>query len=183
MTFAHHFPLRKTRTHEACGPGALAFAFSMAGQCQGHVMWICEHWQAGHINPAGFSPYLDPQNLLLSEVKDQAEALAVAEESLRAGAVALVVIELGKPIGLTEGRRLQLAAEAGKSTGLCLLPEGMGSNAAETRWQCSPIFHPKDSTLQRWALIKNKSGTLSAWDVKWDAEARRIIVVSEVTQR
>jgi protein ImuA len=55
----------------------------------------------------------------------------------------------------------------------------MGSNAAETRWHCAPLFDPDDSTLQRWKLIKNKSGTLKAWDVRWHGETRRIIVVSE----
>ena len=67
--------------------------------------------------------------------------------------------------------------------GLCIVPEGTGSNAVETRWHCTSVFDPKDSTLQRWELIKNKSGTLTAWDVRWNAEARRIIVVSEARER
>jgi protein ImuA len=185
--FSNNFPLRRGRTHEVYGPAALAFSFTLAGQLGGMILWICEARQAGHINPAGFGNYLEPQNLLLTKAKDQADVLAVAEEGLRSGAVRLVVMELTKPLGLTEGRRLQLAAEAGKSTGLCLIPEGMGSNAAETRWRCIPIFDPisdlGDSTLGRWEIIKNKSGTLSAWDVKWDAEARRVIVVSKAPQR
>lgn len=172
-----HFPPKTSRSHEVCGPNALSFAFAMAGQTGGNVMWICENWQAEQINPAGFNTYMNPQNLLTSKVKSQDEGLAVMEESLRSGAISLAVIELTKPLSFTAGRRLQLAAETGRSTGLCVISDGMGNNAAESRWRCSPLFDPQDSTLQRWEIIKNKSGTLKAWDVKWDAQTRRVIVV------
>ena len=176
------FPLRKGRTHEVYGPAALAFSFALGRELNGTVMWVCEGWRAEQINPNGFVSYLDPQNLLIAKAKDQQNVLAVAEEALRSGAISLVVMELGTPIGLTTGRRLQLAAEAGHSTGLCIISENMGSNAAETRWRCDPVFDAKDSTLQQWELIKNKSGTLGAWVVKWDAEAHRVIVVSKTAQ-
>ncbi|MGR3722395.1 ImuA family protein [Abyssibius alkaniclasticus] len=186
-----HFPLRKGRTHESCGPGATGFALALAGQGadqgSGAVMWVRPGWDGSALNPVGFGAYLDPQRLLLARPKTHAETLAVAEEALRSGAVPLVVVELNAAIDLTSGRRLQLAAEAGKSTGLCLIPEAMGSNAAETRWHCAPLFDADagaaDSTLQRWALIKNKSGTIAAWDVRWNAETRRVIVVSEAGKR
>lgn len=109
--------------------------------------------------------------------------LAVAEEALRSGCVSLVVAELSKGLDLTAGRRLQIAAKHGKTTGLMIIPQGMGSNTAETRWYCEPIFKPSDSTLQRWTLMKNKSGTLGAWNVRWDTAARRIIVVSSAIKR
>ena len=94
----------------------------------------------------------------------------------------VVVTQLTKPVDLTAGRRLQLAAEAGKTLGVFLIPEGMGSNATETRWRCLPYFDAQDSTLHRWQLIKNKSGTLGGWVVRWDEQARRIIVVSKVIE-
>lgn len=197
--FSDHFPPRRGRTHEVFGPGAPGFAFALGGHLTGqfkgqsheHVLWIVEGWQGVAINPVGFSPYLDPACLLLARAGDPLEALAVAEEALRSGALALVVIEVSKPLGLTAGRRLQLAAEAGNCTGLCLIPEGMGSNAAQTRWHCAPVFDPAekgterggDSTLQHWEIKKNKSGTLGFWEVRWDEQARRIIVVSTAGQR
>ncbi len=187
--FPHNFPLRTGRTHEVCGPSAPSFAFALGGSLAGTVLWVCEGWQRDQINPPGFATYMDPQNLLFSKVKDQADGLAVAEEALRSGAVCLVVVELHQPLSFTAGRRLQLAAQTGKATGLCIIPEGQGNNAAETRWRCSPVFDPapildpQDSTLQRWEITKNKSGTLTAWDVRWDAQTRRIIVVSKAAQR
>ncbi|WP_338048692.1 hypothetical protein [Phaeobacter porticola] len=144
-------------------------------------MWVREAWDPTQINPNGFAAFIAPSDLTLCNTKDQTQTLAVAEEALRSGAVSLVVVLLNKPLGLTEGRRLQLAARDGKSTGLAIIPEGMGSNAAETRWRCTPVFDPKhspwDSTLQKWELIKNKSGTLGVWYVRWDPTSRRLIVV------
>lgn len=188
--FDSHFPPMNSRTHEVCGPSAHAFAFALAGNLsptlEGTVLWVREAWNSAQLNPLGFESYLNPQQLLIAQAPSHVDALASAEEALRSGRVALVVMELSQPIGLTEGRRLQLAAQQGKAMGLCLLPEGMGSNAAQSRWRCTPIFDPSartDSTLQKWEIIKNKSGTLKTWNVKWDAQTRRINVVSEAAQR
>ncbi|WBU53705.1 hypothetical protein [Paracoccus sp. SCSIO 75233] len=179
------FPLLPARVHEACGPLAIGLA-AVAAADAGDVLWIRESWQLQNASIGGLSAYIDPSRLLLAQTKKQAETLAVAEETLRDGRVPLVVMELTAPLGLTAGRRLQLAAKAGHSTGLCLIPEGMGSPAAETRWHISPLPDPasaaEDSTLQRWALIKNKSGTLGIWHVRWSQSARRLIVVSKARE-
>ncbi len=183
--FASTFPLRAGRVHEVCGPGAAGFAVIAAARLDGPLLWIREIWREDRLNPVGMAVFLDPHRLLVVEAATQADLLAVAEEALRDGSVAFVVIEVSQPLGLTEGRRLQLAARAGGSTGLCLIPEGMGSNAAETRWRAAPLYDPEggDSTLMRWSLIKNKSGTFGAWDVRWNHATRRLLVVSPVGER
>lgn len=187
MTIAFHdcFPLRTSRVHEVCGPGATGFASVACARATGALLWIRESWRNESLNPLGLSRFFDPHRLLLAQAETQTEVLAVAEEALRDGSVPLVVMELGQPLTLTAGRRLQLAAKAGKSTGLCLIGEDMGSNAAETRWHATALYDPvpQDSTLMRWKLIKNKSGTLGAWDVRWDHTARRLDVVSPPAQR
>ncbi|MEZ5714231.1 MAG: hypothetical protein R3D85_03055 [Paracoccaceae bacterium] len=175
-------PLRNARVHEACGPGAVSFAAVAAAQSAA-VLWLREAWRNEIVNPVGLSAFFDPSKLLLAQTRDQSETLAVAEEALRDGALPLVVLDITRPLDLREGRRLQLAAKAGQATGLCLIPDGMGSNAAETRWQCTPVFAADDSTLMRWEIIKNKSGTLGAWHVRWNAEARRLDVVSPAGER
>ncbi|SDW62477.1 ImuA family protein [Litoreibacter albidus] len=176
--FLHVFPPAGARTHEVCGSGAYGFAFALAARLGGQMLWVREAWGAVQLNPSGFSDFIDPATLTICDTKDQKDVLAVTEEALRSNAVALVVITLSQPIGLTEGRRLQLAARDGKATGLAIIPEGMGSNAVESRWRCSPAFDVKDSTLQKWELIKNKSGTLGVWYVRWDTASRRLTVVS-----
>lgn len=179
-----YFPPAELRMHEAFGPGADFFAFALAGRLGGAVLWVRECWQAAAINPIGFARFIAPERLLLVQAEDQKQLLAVAEEALRSGAIRLVVMEISQPMDLTAGRRLQLAARDGRATGLAIIPEGMGSNAAETRWHCAPLFDAEttgaDSTLQVWRLIKNKKGTLGAWHVRWDDATHRVIMVSPV---
>lgn len=190
LPFSSIFPLKHARAHEVCGEGGLVFAAISAGKAKGTVVWVSESWRPP-INPEGLLPYCDPGKLLITRADSQLNVLASVETALRSGATGLVVAEVSGNIGLTEGRRLQLAAEAGRTTALLVIPEGAGSNAAETRWRCDGIQvphaprqkHPAqnchDSTHWRWSLIKNKTGTLSGWVVRWDATADRIIVVSE----
>lgn len=171
------FPPTNGRTHEICGAGAYMFAFALAARLGNYTMWVRESWEANHINPTGFSDFVSPSELTVCHTGNQIETLSVAEEVLRSGAVSLLVMQMTKPLGLTQGRRLQLAARDGQSTGLAIISEGMGSNAAETRWRCTPVFASSDSTLQKWELTKNKSGTLGIWHVRWDRASRCLTVV------
>jgi protein ImuA len=175
-------PLRANRVHEACGAGRVGFAVAAMALVR-RTLWIRESWQGEALNPLGLADFCDPSQLLVAQTKDQTDMLAVAEEALRDGALPLVVLEITRPLNLREGRRLQLAAKAGKSIGLCLIPEGMGSNASETRWLCTPLFDPDDSTLMSWETIKNKSGTSGTWHVRWNAAARRFDVVCPAGKR
>lgn len=181
------FPPKPARMHEAGGPGALSFAAALAAQLDGPVLWVVEGWRADTLNPQGLASFFDPARLLIAKAKDQTEVLAVTEEALRGNALSLVVAELSQPTGLTPGRRLQLAAGEGRTRCLCLIADGAGSNAAETRWHCAPVFDPQDwqddSTLLRWEITKNKSGTLGAWHVRWEHTARRLHVVSPAGER
>ena len=177
--FSSSFPPRKGRTHEVCGPGASTFAAIACGLSELPNLWIVEAWRQERLNPVGLSRFCDPAKVLIAEAGGHMEQLAMAEEALRTKAVATVVAELHAPLDLTAGRRLQLAAEEGGTLGLMLIPEGMGSNAAETRWRCTPALTTDDSTRFDWEIIKNKSGTLRAWSLFWDGSAHRISVVSE----
>lgn len=179
------FPLRAGRVHEVCGPASTGFAAIAAAVAGAPVLWVQEAWLADMLTPAGLMPFVEPASLLLARTQNQTDTLAVAEEALKDGSLPLVVLEMTRPLNLREGRRLQLAAGAGGATGLCLIPEGMGSNAAETRWRAAPIFDAArgDSTLMRWEIIKNKSGTVGAWNVCWDAQTHRLHVVPPVGER
>lgn len=178
--------MRPARVHEVCGPGATGFASIVCAQSAGPLFWLREGWQAGGLDPRGLADFCDPARILIVRTKDQTDTLAVAEEALRDGVVKLVVIEITRPLDLREGRRLQLAAKAGQSTGLCLIPEGAGSPASETRWHCEPVLDVRerpDSTLMRWEITKNKSGTTGVWHVRWDTAAHRLGVVAPAVQR
>ena len=119
MSFSFVFPPRRGRSHEATGPGAPAFAAILCGMGKA-ALWLVEDWRGAALNPQGLAPFCDPDRLIVVHASGQTEMLAAMEEALRSGAVDTVVAELSRPLGLTEGRRLQLAAEAGRSLGLCL---------------------------------------------------------------
>ena len=87
---------------------------------------------------------------------NELDLLWSVEACLRSPGVVLVIAEPDKPLSLIASRRLQLAAEAGQTTGLVLILEGQGNNAAETRWHCAPIAGERDSTLHCWNLKRTK---------------------------
>lgn len=175
--------LLSSRIHEAFGPAALGFALMQAAQRPGMVALLVPEHRAETVLPAGFRRILPPERVAVIRAGSDADLLWAVEEALRAAALGFVIAVWDKPLSLTQGRRLQLAAEAGRTTGILLIPEGGGSNAAETRWHCTPLWQPAESTLMRWSLIKNKKGTCESWVVRWDATAGAITVVSETGER
>ncbi|PID37375.1 MAG: hypothetical protein CR993_00770 [Rhodobacterales bacterium] len=180
----NHIPeLRPARVHEAEGAGRFVFALAQAVRLSGPVIWI----SPAHVRHTPLLPGL-PQGLgarlHLVRPDKELDLLWAAEESLRSRATGLVIAEPDQPLSLLAGRRLQLAAEAGRTTGLMLICAGQGSNAAETRWACAPQAAPRrDSTLQHWQLNKNKSGTTGGWTVEWNGQTGAVHMVCAAGQR
>ncbi|MGB1731887.1 MAG: hypothetical protein ACPHFQ_07360, partial [Paracoccaceae bacterium] len=114
---------------------------------------------------------------LIGKCPTPTDVLAATEEALRSGVVPYVIAEISKPLTLKAGRRLQLAAGQGRATGIMIIPQGMGSNAAQTRWDARPKFSTPNDALMQWSLVKNKSGTVASWDVRWNEETHHISVV------
>ncbi len=109
----------------------------------GQVLWALTRFDlyAPGLEQAGL-----PANLLLfAQGKDDAEVLAVAEDGLREGALAVVVAEV-KRANMVATRRLQLAASEGgvpvvilrrwRRAGSCPLSE---PSAAVTRWRIGSV--------------------------------------------
>lgn len=169
--------------HEIMGPGARAFCAAQAVQGQ-KLVWITAARSQERLMPATLARFLDLSGLLIVRPTTEVDLLWSAEEALRSGAARVVIAEPSRPLSLTAGRRLQLAAAAGRATGLLLISEGHGSPATETRWRISPHFAAgSDSTLLSCDLIKNKSGTFGSWMVSWDGAAHRFTVVSPAGER
>ena len=177
------FDLRARRVHEAEGRGRRAFALFQAARHPGPLVWILP----AHVPelpmlrglPRGVG-----ERLHLLRPASEADLLWCIEEALRAAPVSLVIAEPEKSLSLTAGRRLQLAAEAGRTTGIMLIREDAGSNATETRWNCEPVASiAADSTLHQWALNKNKKGTTGSWVLNWNGASPAFHMVSEARQR
>lgn len=177
------FTLAHKRVHEAEGRGRRAFALFQAARYAGPLVWVLP----SHVPempmlrglPRGVS-----ERLYLLRPVGEIDLLWCVEEALRSAPVALVIAEPSSPLSLTVGRRLQLAAEAGRTTGLMLIHKNAGSNATETRWMCEPTISPTaDSTLHQWSITKNKKGTLGSWILNWNGASTAFNMVSEVRQR
>lgn len=180
---ADPFDLRKSRVHEAEGRGRRAFALLQAARHPGPLVWILP----GHVPEVPMLRGL-PQGvgdrLHLLRPASEVDLLWCMEESLRAAPVGLVIAEPEKPLSLTAGRRLQLAAEKGRTTGLVLIRQDAGSPATETRWHCEAMAGPvADSTLHDWTLTKNKKGTSGHWVVNWDGTSAAFTLVPKVGER
>lgn len=177
------FALSRNRVHEAEGQGRRSFALLQAALHADALIWIIPG-HAPHQPMLRGLPEGVGERLHLIRPANETDLLWATEEALRSKGVGLVIAEPERPLSLIAGRRLQLAAEAGRTTGLMLIREGQGSNAAETRWHCAPIASERrDSTLHHWKLIKNKKGTLTTWTVHWNGKTTAVHPVSAAGER
>lgn len=176
------FDLHPRRVHEAEGRGRRAFALFQAVRHPGSLVWILPA-HAPELPMLRGLPRGVGERLHLLRPNGETDLLWCIEEALRAAPVSLVIAEPEKPLSLTAGRRLQLAAEAGRTTGLMLIRQDAGSNAAETRWTCEPVASmAADSTRHQWNINKNKKGTLGSWVVNWNGASAAVHMVSEARQ-
>lgn len=170
------------RVHEAQGRARRAFALFQAARSPGTLVWIIPT-HLPELPFLGALPSGVNERLHLFRPTTETDLLWTVEEALRAPGVGLVIAEPQRPLSLTAGRRLQLAAEAGQTRGLMLIHTDAGSNAAESRWQCDAIPGTgRDSTLQRWSLIKNKKGTIGSWVLNWNGTSSAFNLVSEARE-
>jgi len=163
--------------------GRYSFAIFQATQHIGPISWIIpEH--ALHTPLLHGLPDDVGDRILLIRPPNEHDLLWTIEETLRSPAIGLVIGEPNRPMSLTTGRRLQLAAEKGQTTGLMLIQNGQGSNASETRWKCTPIAdHSQTATLHQWQIIKNKKGIVGNWMINWNGKTNSIHMVPETCQR
>lgn len=177
------FDLRARRVHEAVGRGRRAFALFQAVRHPGPLVWILP----GHVPELPMLrglPHGVGERLHLFRPAGETDLLWCVEEALRAAPVGLVIAEPSSPMSLTVGRRLQLAAEAGRTTGLMLIHQDAGSNVTETRWNCESVASTAaDSTLHQWSLNKNKKGTTGSWVLNWNGASAAVHMVSEARER
>ena len=180
---ADPFALLPKRVHEAEGRGRRAFALFQATRRPGPLVWILPS-HAPEMPMLRGLPHGVGERLHLIRPVGETDLLWCVEEALRSDPVSLVIAEPSSPLALIVGRRLQLAAEAGRTTGLMLIRQNAGSNATETRWNCDPLpATSADSTLHQWALNKNKKGTLAHWTVNWNGTSTAFHMVSEARER
>ncbi|MDA8232278.1 MAG: hypothetical protein M0006_13145 [Magnetospirillum sp.] len=150
----------------AADSAGTAFAALIAGRLAERkgrpVLWAPV---AEDLYPPGLAAWgLVPERLIVVRAAAEAERLWVMEEALRCPDLACVVAEIAG-LDLIAGRRLQLAAEAGRVTGLALHPPPTrAANAGTTRWRVGAL------PGGRWhlALERCRGGMPGEWTVAPD---------------
>jgi protein ImuA len=154
-----------------------------------HLLYIQQWFSAnetGELYAPGLSHLgLHPRRLTLLRVRAVDDVLWAMEEALKCRSLVAVVAEMGpssRPLDLTASRRLVLAAEAGGTLGLMMLPRPSPSpSAATTRWVIKAMPNlrsPSDRassggrldqpTFQA-TLTRNRAGLTGTWPLTWSA--------------
>jgi protein ImuA len=139
--------LRLDALHEVTGEGAewgddVAATLFLAGivaRTRGEILWVVRSRDL--FAPGLYQAGVDPARVLYAEARDDAELLALMEEGLRHRGLAAVIGE-ARRVATAQTRRLQLAAEGGRTAALLLKrPAREGDDplsvpsAAVTRWR------------------------------------------------
>ncbi len=180
--------------HEILGrPGdaaACGFAVRLLGELALRrarpVLWCRGGEEAGAPYAPGLTQAgLAGESVIFARARKPAERLWAMEEGLRSGAFAAALGE-GLAPDLTATRRLQLAAEAGATTALLMLPGRLagGVSAALTRWQVTSVPVEEDSESARWQveLVRCRGGAAGVWQVSCD-EALRLRLAAVLARR
>ena len=152
----------------------------------GSVLWCCRRsergktkYGAGNLYAPGLVTYgLDHKHLLIARGLSASEVLWAMEEGLASGALTAVIGEPGAitPVAL---RRLQLAAETGRTTAVLLTTDSSlpTATAAFTRWRVSPLpfsvghgGHVGSAASFHWRveLLKCRGGRPVTWTLNED---------------
>ena len=159
----------------------------------GMVLW-CEGARtldAGALYAPGLKRFgLAPERVICVRARADRDALWALEEGL-GGGLAAVVGEVGA-VTLTEGRRLQLAAETAGVTALLLRPPAAADvpGAALTRWRLGAL--PGATTpgmpgvgRARWRaeLFRCRGGAAHEWEMEWRDETGDLALAAPLRDR
>jgi len=120
---------------------------------------------------------IDPDRVIFIDVKNEKDLLWMTEEALKCQALSAVIAEI-KDLDLTASRRLQLAVEHSRVTGLLhrINPRMLGNTACAARWKISPVASTLEDEMPgmgffRWnvQLLKVRNGQTGQWQIQWKA--------------
>ena len=114
---------------------ATLFMAGIAARAWGPVLWVVRRRDlfAPGLSQVG----LDPKRLIYAEARDDAELLAVMEEGLRHRGLGAVIGEV-KRADMTASRRLQLAAEGGRTIALLMRRHAREGSSRSSSSSTSP---------------------------------------------
>ncbi|SOB80110.1 protein ImuA [Sphingomonas guangdongensis] len=191
--------LRLDALHEVAGASAsmgddaaaTLFLAGVAARAWGPVLWVVRRRDL--FAPGLMQAGLAPERVIYAEAADDDELLAIMEEGLRHRGLGAVIGEV-KRAGLSATRRLQLAAEGGRTIALLLKRHGKGDplgapSAAVTRWRvaCAPSAPLPVAGVgrARWRLelTRQKGGPGGEWIVEACDDTGRCALPAQLVDR
>jgi protein ImuA len=176
---------------------AIALAAKLMRRRDGAVLWCASPHtlEAGAFYAPGLRALgLDPARLIAVEAARHDAVLWAMEEGLHCPALAAVIGETA-PAGLTETRRLQLAAATQGVTALLLRPaaEATRPSAAMTRWRVSAapsrpgglcaLAGAPGAPCWQMELLRCRAGAPGAWCVEWRDETGDFALAAPLRDR
>ena len=143
---------------------ATLFLAGIAARAWGPVLWVVRRRDL--FAPGLYQSGLSPERVLYAEAADDAEVLALMEEGLRHRALGAVIGETRRA-AMASTRRLQLAAEGGRTIALLL--------KRHAREDADPFAVPS-AAVTRWRIASAPSAPLPVAGIgraRWDVALAR----------
>lgn len=170
----HEF-LNTSQENTASTNGFIAALLSKLMQLQGAAIWISTSRTLFPSALKGFN--IDPDKIIFVDLKKETDVLYTTEEALKCNRITSVIGEI-KNIGFKESRRLQLAAEQSRVTGLLIRhqPKILNTIACVSRWcitslPSEPMEGMSGVGFPRWnvELLKVRNGKPGSWQLEWSS--------------
>lgn len=166
---------------------ATGFALGLARRLTGNtapIVWLVQSaatGEYGHPYAPGLTEMgIDPNRLLLAQVRREEELLEAALQSARnllGGAIVIEPHGEARQLDLTAGRKLALATEAsGASLLLLKIAADPVASPAATRWRVSAApshgapRHLMGPPRMEVELLRNRNGRTGTWIVEWNSD-------------
>lgn len=168
---------------ESCGAAAngfLAGLLSTLMKREGFCLWVS---LGRKLFPPAFKFFgIEPHRVIFVDVRRERDGLWVMEQALKCNALAAVVGEISN-VSFAESRRLQLAVETSKVTGVLhrLRPRTENTLACVSRWKIRPLSSYTDGLpgpgfpRLEVELVKIRNGRPGIWQFEWNNGAFRIV--------
>jgi protein ImuA len=168
----HEF-ITSDREQAAASIGFMAGLISGLAKKGGACLWISV---SGKLFPPSLTAFdVEPDRMIFIDVEREKDVLWAMEEALKCEGLAAVIAEV-RDISFAQSRRLQLAVESSKVTGLLLRndPRRLGTTTCVARWQITPLpSEPEDELpgvgFPRWQvdLLRVRNGSPGSWKMEW----------------
>lgn len=152
----------------------------------GYCLWVAVRRS---VYPPALKRYgIDADRIVFVDAVKNTDALWVMEEALKCNQLTAVVAEV-PDLNFTESRRLQLAVESSKVTGLIhrCYPRQENAVACVSRWQVKPVPSQMEDGLPgvgfpRWEvnLSKIRNGHPGTWIVEWAGNGFAAVTAARV---